>query len=153
MPNDHARFMQLALEEARKAGEAGNRAVGAVVVRDGAVVGRGGNCRESALDPTGHAEVQAIRNAVEQLGSLDFGGCVLYTTLEPCPMCCGAIVANDIPALVVGGMHGPGDRRWGGYSVHKLLEMVEQGTAVETGVLAEECDGVLREWDAKQGRL
>ena len=153
MADDHESFMRIALEEARKAGEAGNRAVGAVVVRNGAVIGQGGNQRESAVDPAGHAEVTALRDAARRTGSLDFRGCTLYTTLEPCPMCCGAVVANNVPALVVGVMHAPGERRWGGYTVQQMLDIVGQGTAVDSGVLGAECAALLREWDAKQGRI
>ena len=153
MADDHEQFMRIALAEAGRAGAAGNRAVGAVVVRNGEVVGQGGNRRESAVDPTGHAEVTALRDAARRTGSLDFGGCTLYTTLEPCPMCCGAMVANNVPALVVGAMHTPGEQRWGDYTVQRLLDTVGQGTAVEVGVLGAECAALLREWDAKQGRV
>ena len=72
MVEDHHRFMRMAIEEAAKAGEGGNRAVGAVIVRGGEVVARGGNCRESAVDPLGHAETSALRNMVAATGSLDF---------------------------------------------------------------------------------
>ena len=152
MAEDHHRFMRTAIEEAAKAGEGGNRAVGAVIVRGGEVVARGGNCRESAVDPLGHAETSALRNMVAATGSLDFSGCTLYTTLEPCPMCCGAIAINNVPAIVVGVMHTSGERRWGDYTVHKVLELVGQGNSVETGVLADECNAMLHEWDVKQGR-
>jgi tRNA(adenine34) deaminase len=152
MAEDHERNMLLALEQARKAGEAGNRAVGAVIVRDGEIVGLGANCRDSATDPTGHAETTALRDAAAKIGSLDYSGCTLYTTLEPCPMCAGAIVANDIATVVVGGMHTAENRRWGGYTVHKVIEMVGQGNEIITGVLADECNAVLHEWDVKQGR-
>ena len=152
MADDRERFMRLALEEARAAGEAGNRAIGAVVVRGDAVVGRGGNQRESATDPAGHAEIVALRDTARRSGSLDFSGCTLYTTLEPCPMCCGAMVANRVPAVVVGVMHAPAERRWGDYSVQQLLATVGQGTAVDMGVLEAECATLLHEWDVKQGR-
>jgi tRNA(adenine34) deaminase len=153
MQIDHLRWMNLALDEARKAGEAGNRAIGSVVVRDGSVVGRGGNCRESAVDPTGHAEIMALRDAGKALGQYDLTGCTLYTTFEPCPMCCGAVIANDVSAVVVGGRHGPEDRRWGDYTVEKLLAMTgrDQKVSLTTGILAAECAAVLREWDERRG--
>ncbi len=153
MAGEHDEFMLLALEEASKAGAGGNRAVGAVIVREGVVIGRGGNQRESANDPLGHAETTAIRDAVSKTESLNFAGCTLYTTLEPCPMCCGAIVVNNIPAVVVGGMHTAADRRWGDYTVNKVIELVGMGNSVETGVLADECYALLHEWDKKQGRV
>ena len=152
MAEDHHRFMRTAIEEAAKAGEGGNRAVGAVIVRGGEVVARGGNCRESAADPLGHAETSALRNMAATSGNLDFSGCTLYTTLEPCPMCCGAIAVNGIEIVVVGAMHTAANRRWGGYTVRKVTEMIGQGTQIVDGVLADECNAVLAEWDAKQGR-
>ncbi len=153
MAEGHESFMRLALEEAERAGQAGNRAVGAVIVREGVALGRGGNRRESTNDPTGHAETTAMRDAVANTGALDFAGCTLYTTLEPCPMCCGAILANNIPAVVVGGLHTLGERRWGDYTVHKLLDLVDQGTTIETGVLADQCNALLHDWDVRQGRV
>lgn len=144
--------MRMAIEEAAKAGESGNRAVGAVIVRAGEVVARGGNCRESAVDPLGHAETSALRTMAAATGGLDFSGCTLYTTLEPCPMCAGAIAINNVPAIVVGVMHASGERRWGDYTVDKVIAMVGQGNTVESGVLADECNAVLHEWDVKQGR-
>ena len=148
----HEDHMWQAIEEAGLAGEKGNRAVGAVIVRDGQVIGRGGNRRESGVDPAGHAETSALRDAVANTGSLDFSGCVLYSTLEPCPMCGGAIAVNGVPHVVIGRLHTPEERRWGDYAVTKLLSLVDQGTLVETGVLQEACEAVLHEWDVKQGR-
>ena len=145
-------YMRLALEQAQKAGMAGNRAVGAVIVRNGVVVGKGGNCRESTPDPVGHAEIGALRDAVANLGGLDLSDCTLYTTLEPCPMCAGAIVVNGIQRVVVGKMHS-GDRRWGDYDVHKVLDMVGFGTRVEEGILEDDCAAVLHEYDVKNGRV
>lgn len=153
MSEHHGGYMRLALEQAEKAGQTGNRAVGAVIVRNGVVVGKGRNCRESVPDAVGHAEIMALRDAVANLGGLDFSGCTLYTTLEPCPMCAGAILVNKIPRVVVGKMHDPLDQRWGDYTVYKLLEMVNNGTRVETGVLEEECTTLLREWDIRLGRV
>jgi tRNA(adenine34) deaminase len=149
---DHDHYMRIAIDEAAKAGAAGNRAVGAVIVRGDTIIGQGGNRRESAVDPLGHAETSAILDAVARSGSLDFSGCTLYTTLEPCPMCCGAIAVNNVPTVVVGVMHTPGDRRWGDYTVHKVIELVGQGNQIVTGVLADDCNAVLRGWDAKQRR-
>ena len=153
MSEHHGGYMRLALEQAQKAGAAGNRAVGAIIVRNGVVVGKGGNRRESAPDAVGHAEVMALRDAVQNLGGLDFSGCTLYSTLEPCPMCAGAIIVNSIPRVVIGKMHGANDRRWGDYSVEKVLDMVGAGTHVEAGVLEGECEALLRHWDVVNGRV
>ena len=88
----HERMMQLALEEARKAANEEEVPVGAVIVRNGSVIAAAHNQRESSNDPTAHAEILAIRKATEILGRRRLSDCALYVTLEPCPMCAGAIV-------------------------------------------------------------
>ena len=98
------RWMMEALELAKLAEEAGDVPVGALVVRDGRVLGRGFNRREAACDPTAHAEVLALREAAETDGIWRLDGATLYVTLEPCPMCAGAIVNSRIARLVFGAM-------------------------------------------------
>lgn len=88
----HERFMRMALEEARLAAEEGEIPVGAVIVQDGRIIARAHNLRESTGDPTAHAEILAIRQAAHCLGGRRLSGCTLYVTLEPCPMCAGALV-------------------------------------------------------------
>ena len=88
----HEELMRLALEEARQALSEGEIPVGAVVARDGAVIARAHNRREADGDPTAHAELLAIRQAARALGSRRLTGCTLYVTLEPCPMCAGALM-------------------------------------------------------------
>jgi tRNA(adenine34) deaminase len=97
-----ASFMDLALEEARNAGERGEVPVGCVIVRDGAVIARAGNAPISSRDPTAHAEVLAIRQAALAFGSERLEGCDLYVTLEPCAMCAGAISFARIRRLYYG---------------------------------------------------
>lgn len=97
-----ASFMDLALDEARAAAARGEVPVGAVVVRDGAVLGRAGNRTLADRDPTAHAEMLAIREAAAALGSERLVGCDLYVTLEPCPMCAGAIAFARIRRLYFG---------------------------------------------------
>ena len=87
---------------AREAGARGEVPVGAIVVRDGAVVGRGGNAPIAANDPTAHAEIAALRDAANVVGNYRLPGCELYVTLEPCPMCAGAILHARIARLVFG---------------------------------------------------
>lgn len=100
---DHENYMHMALELAREAAAAGEVPVGCVIADgNGAVVGRGRNRREERGDPTAHAEIEAIRQAGEALGSWRLDGCTLYVTLEPCPMCAGAIINARIGALVFG---------------------------------------------------
>jgi len=95
-------FMREALGLARQAGAAGEVPVGAVVVRDGAVVGCGHNRPIASRDPTAHAEVMALRDAAERVGNYRLAGCILYVTLEPCAMCAGAIMNARISRVVYG---------------------------------------------------
>jgi tRNA(adenine34) deaminase len=97
---DDERFMDAALREARLAEQAGEVPVGAVVVRDRRIIGRGHNQREKLRDPTAHAEMLAITAAAAHLGDWRLERCSLYVTLEPCPMCAGAIVLARIERLV-----------------------------------------------------
>ena len=97
---DDADFMRLALDEARAGTRHDAVPVGAAVVRGGEVVSRARNRREAASDPTGHAEVLALREAGERLGTWRLDGCALYVTLEPCVMCAGAIVLARVPLVV-----------------------------------------------------
>jgi tRNA(adenine34) deaminase len=97
-----ASFMDMALVQARAAGEAGEVPVGCVVVRDGAVIARAGNRTLTARDPTAHAEIVAIREAVAVLGSERLDDCDLYVTLEPCAMCAGAVAFARIRRLYYG---------------------------------------------------
>ena len=96
------RYMAMALALAKEAGEQGDIPVGCVVVQDGTVIGTGRNCREARGDATAHAEVEAIRAACAALGSWRLEGCDLYVTLEPCPMCAGALRAARISELYFG---------------------------------------------------
>ncbi|MEO8991360.1 MAG: tRNA adenosine(34) deaminase TadA [Nitrosospira sp.] len=95
-------FMRAALELAAQAEEAGEVPVGAVVVKNGVIIGRGYNCPISAADPTAHAEVMALRNAAKNLANYRLADCILYVTLEPCVMCVGAIFHARIARLVYG---------------------------------------------------
>ncbi len=99
---DDQYFMDQALALAREAMAAGEVPVGCVIVKDGTIVGRGRNCRETDKTALGHAEVQAIAQACQTLGGWRLWQCTLYVTLEPCPMCAGAIVNARIPRVVYG---------------------------------------------------
>ena len=98
-PED-ALWMLEALAEARRAGELGEVPIGAVVVREGEVLGRGHNRRELDGDPLAHAEMLAIRDAARRMGGWRLSGCTLYASLEPCPMCAGALVNSRVERLV-----------------------------------------------------
>jgi tRNA(adenine34) deaminase len=141
-----AQFMNAALTLAQGAGEGGDVPVGCVIVKDGAVIGQGRNRREAAQDATAHAEVEAIRQACAAVGSWHLDGCQLYVTLEPCPMCAGAILNARI-ATVVYGAASPKSGCCG--SVLSLFqEPFNHHPAVYGGLLEEECSRVLRQFFA-----
>lgn len=96
------RFMLLAIEEAAVAAKLGEVPVGAIVVKDGEVIARGHNLRERSQDPSAHAELTAVRKAAARLGSYRLIGCTVYVTLEPCPMCAGALVNARVERVVWG---------------------------------------------------
>ena len=141
---DHEQFMKVALEEAQKAADEGNVGVGSVIVQDGQVVARGRNLVPTTHDPTAHAETVALRAAAEILGSDDMTGYSLYTTFEPCPMCCGALMNANISSVILGGRPDPDQTRWGSYTMERLLEMSGWTDRMEvvTDVLFEMCMGI-----------
>lgn len=102
MAQTDEQYMDLALEEARIGFSLGEVPVGAVIVKDGTVIGRGHNTREAGNDISGHAEINAIKEAEQALGRWALEGCTLYVTLEPCLMCAGAIKQSRIATLVFG---------------------------------------------------
>ena len=135
--------MREALAEAETAAALGEVPIGAVVVHDGRVVGRGGNRRELLRDPTAHAEMLALREAARHLGGWRLLDCTLYVTLEPCPMCAGAMLLARVPRLV----YGAADPKAGAAgSVVELLRDPRLSHVVEVtaGVCAEECGDLLR---------
>jgi tRNA(adenine34) deaminase len=136
-------FMRVALREAVAAGEHGDVPVGAVVVRDGEVIGAGRNERELRGDPTAHAELLALRAAALTLGGWRLTGAVLYVTLEPCPMCAGAIQQARISRTVYGA---PDQKVGAAGSVLDILgdPRLVHRVEVQGGVLATESLGVLR---------
>lgn len=141
MPDED--FMRLALEEAKRALAQGDVPVGAVLVKDDEVIATGCNERETTGDPTAHAEVIALRAGSRAIGNWRLDGTTLFVTLEPCPMCAGAIVHARIPRLV----YGPQDPRAGAaYSLYNIVQDPRLNHQVEitTGVLEEECAGLLR---------
>ncbi len=143
MPTDHEKFMEMALEEARKGEAKGNSPVGTVIVKSGKFIAGGHNKAISDLDVTSHAETDALRNAGPALGHTDLTGCTLYTTQEPCMMCAGAIVFAGVDTLVMGGNYNKNYGTYGDYSVEKAFELVERGSIqVIRGVLVDECEAM-----------
>ncbi len=146
MPNEQdLEFMQLALVEAQKARALGEVPVGAVLVSDNQVIATGHNQPISNNDPSAHAEVAALRAAGQNLSNYRLPNTTLYVTLEPCMMCCGAIMHARIARVV----YGAADAKTG--CVHSVLNLFDNPqlnhhTMVEGGVLAEECAQVLKDF-------
>jgi tRNA(adenine34) deaminase len=148
---DDSRFMTLALERARAAGSHDDVPVGCVLVRDGVVLAAGENRREVDHDPTGHAEVVALRAAAQRLGRWRLDGVTAYVTLEPCVMCAGALLNARVARVVVGAMDekaGAVGSRYNVLSDPRLLHEVD----VTFDVLAGEAAALLREFfEARRG--
>jgi tRNA(adenine34) deaminase len=131
-------WMQEAIQQARLAESLGEVPIGAIIVRDGAIVGTGYNLRETNHDPTAHAEMIAIRRASETLQAWRLLGCTLYVTLEPCPMCAGAILQSRVERVV----YGASDPKAG--CVGTLMDLLQDSrfnhvSPWKSGVLHEEC--------------
>lgn len=134
MTNEDEKYMRLALNEAQKALDEGEVPIGAVVVANGAVVGRGHNLVETLCDATAHAELQAITAAASTLGGKYLNECTLYVTVEPCVMCAGAIAWSQVGRLV----YGAADPKRGYTTVGGTI--LHPRTKVTAGVLGEECE-------------
>ena len=141
---DHEGYMRQALDLAREAAARGEVPVGCVIVQGGRVVGRGRNRREEKQHTQSHAEMEAIRQANEALGSWRLDECTLYVTLEPCPMCAGAILNARIPRVY----YGARDREMGacGGVLNLFMEDFPQRPALVGGILEEQCRGVLTDF-------
>jgi tRNA(adenine34) deaminase len=136
-------YIRLALEEAKVALEHGDVPIGAVLVRRDEVIAKTHNCRELRRDATAHAEMDALRLGAERLGDWRLDGCELFVTLEPCPMCAGAIVAHRLPRLVFGAWN---DKAGSAGSLYNITDdpRLSHRVEVRRGVLAEECADPLR---------
>jgi tRNA(adenine34) deaminase len=139
----HHDFMAIALEEARIAADHGEIPVGAALVKDGEIIARGHNRRVETGDPTAHAEVLVLREAADRTGDWRLEGTTLYVTLEPCPMCAGAIVLARVKSVVFGASE---PRAGAGGSAYNILEDGTLGHRVEVvaGVMEEECRRLLQ---------
>ena len=144
---DHEGYMRQALDLAREAAECGEVPVGCVIVQGDRVVGRGRNRREEKQHTQSHAEMEAIRQANEALGSWRLDECTLYVTLEPCPMCAGAILNARIPKV----FYGARDSTFGacGGVTNLFMEQFPHRPALVGGILAEDCQAVLAEFFEK----
>jgi tRNA(adenine34) deaminase len=142
---DDAEFMGLALEEARQAAAEGEVPVGAVVVLDDRVIGRGHNQPIAVMDPTAHAEILALRQAALAVKNYRLPGAVLYATVEPCPMCCGAVLHARLARVVYGA---PDPKAGAARSLYRLLDdpRMNHEVAITGGVRSVECAALLKEF-------
>jgi tRNA(adenine34) deaminase len=148
----HEHYMRMALQEAQQAAEESEVPIGAVIVHGERLVAAAHNQREQLRDPTAHAEMIAITQAAEALGSWRLVDCTLYVTLEPCPMCAGAIVQARIPWVV----YGATDPKAGAVdTLFRLLNdaRLNHQAKVVSGVLSQQCGAVLSEFFQRQRRL
>ena len=139
------KYMILAIEEAKKAGAIGEVPIGAIIVYEGEVIGRGHNLRETTQNATTHAEMLAIQEACNKVGSWRLEDTTMYVTLEPCPMCAGAILQSRIPRVI----YGARDRKAGCVdSLYHLLQdnRFNHTCEVTDGVLAETCGKLLTDF-------
>jgi tRNA(adenine34) deaminase len=142
-------FMKLAVEQAGIAQENGDVPIGAVIIHNGQIIGKAYNQREQLQDPTAHAEIIALTQAAAAMESWRLEGCTMYVTLEPCPMCAGALVLARIDRLV----YGCDDPKTG--AVKSLYNIATDGRLnhrieVTSGVLADECSKILQEFFQKK---
>ena len=149
LENNDETFMRVAMSLAREAWAAGEVPVGAVVVKDGEIVGCGFNRPITGHDPSAHAEIQALRDAAQRLGNYRLPGCSLYVTIEPCTMCAGAIIHARIARVV----YGARDSKTGAHgSVVDLFAepRLNFHAEIEGGVLARECGQLLSDFFAER---
>ncbi len=142
-PAQDERFLRMAMREAVLSGEKGEVPIGCVIVKDGRVLGRGHNQMETLRDPTAHAEILAIGAACQALDNWRLEGCALYVTLEPCPMCAGAILNSRVARVV----YGARDKRLGALgSTFSILDEnpINRVVAVDGPAMEEECLELLR---------
>lgn len=138
-------YMKEALLEARKAYELGEVPIGCVIVKDGIIIGRGYNQKETTQDPTSHAEMVAIRNASKHLQAWRLTDAEVYVTIEPCVMCMGALIQSRVSKLI----YGARDPKFGGArSLYELAEDTRHNHRFEVieGVLEEECASIMKEF-------
>lgn len=146
--NNDKKYMKIALDEAKKAYDAGEVPVGAIIVKDGKIISQAHNNREETGDATGHAETLAIRMACDAIGSWRLEDCELYVTLEPCPMCMGAIINSRIKRVVFGAK----DAKAGacGSLVNLTSYPFNHKPVVDNGVLTDDCAKILSDFFVKK---
>ncbi|MDO4479323.1 MAG: tRNA adenosine(34) deaminase TadA [Lachnospiraceae bacterium] len=152
--NNDERFMKAAIAQAKKAYALGDVPIGCVIVHEDKIIARGYNRRNADKNPLAHAEIIAIKKASKKMGDWRIEDCTIYITLEPCPMCAGAIVQARIPRAVVGCMN---PKAGCAGSVVNLLQMTGLNHRVDTtiGVLEEDCSRLMKDFfkDLRKGRF
>lgn len=144
-PQDDVAWMGQALEQARLAANAGEVPVGALVIRDGEIIGQGHNRNLLDQDPTAHAEIVALRQAAKHVGNHRLGGCIVYATIEPCSMCAGALIHARVSRLV----YGASDPKAG--AAGSVLQVINDARLnhkmeVTAGVLGQQCSELLQDF-------
>ena len=145
MEDINNKFMKSALKEAEKSYDKEEIPVGAVIVKDGKIIARGHNLKETKNDTTNHAEIIAIRKASKKLKSWRLTGCTMYVTLEPCTMCAGTLIQARLDKVVIGTM----DEKTGACgSVLNVLEdyKFNHKVEIETGIVQEKCEKILKDF-------
>ncbi|MHC4074887.1 MAG: tRNA adenosine(34) deaminase TadA [Planctomycetota bacterium] len=143
--NDDQQFMRLAIDQARIAAEKGDVPIGAVIVYQDTIIAKAHNQRELLTDPTAHAEIIALTQAASYIGYWRLGGCTMYVTLEPCPMCAGALVLARLDRLV----YGCDDPKTGAVkSLYNITQddRLNHQLEVTSGVLADDCGKLLQDF-------
>jgi len=136
-------YMEEALKEANKALKIDEVPIGAVIVKDNVIIGRGHNLKESLNDPTMHAEIIAIKDACQNLGTWRLTDCDMYVTIEPCVMCAGAIYQSRIKNLIIGS---PDEKAGGVVSLYNILfdERLNHQVKVYLGIMKKECSNLMK---------
>lgn len=148
----HEKYMKMALRQAKKAEELGEVPIGAVIVKDGVVISKAYNMRNSKNQATAHAEILAIEKACKKLGDWRLDGAEMYVTLEPCPMCAGAIVNARIKTLYFGAF----ERKSGAVfsNFHILYKgVLNHKTEAQGGILERECSNLLKEFFSNKRKV
>jgi tRNA(Arg) A34 adenosine deaminase TadA len=153
MADTHETWMDVCIALAKQIEPTGNTPVASVIVRDGKEIGRGVNEVTTRQDPILHAETAAIQDACRRIGSVKLTDAVLYTAMEPCPMCAWAIHAADIRHVVIGARFADLNRAdMGDYTIDKLIALAKVPMQLTTGVRKLECIAVRRDWMQRTGR-
>lgn len=144
---NHEKYMKLALKEAKKAAKKGEVPIGAVIVRDGKVIAKAHNTREKSKLATAHAEILAIEQANKKLKSWRLDACTLYVTIEPCPMCAGAIINSRMKEVV----YGAKELKFGSHTsiVNLFDKPFNHQAQVTSGILEEECSEIISDFFKK----